>query len=68
MNKTTPSAAFDELSRRDLIVTSGAATGALMLGWAAPLDAGAQAASEGSELNVWVVVRPDERCVIRIAR
>jgi isoquinoline 1-oxidoreductase beta subunit len=68
MAKTTPSAALDELSRREFIVTSGAAAGALVLGWAAPLGAAAQGASEGSELNVWVVVRPDERCVIRIAR
>jgi isoquinoline 1-oxidoreductase beta subunit len=67
MMKTSTSAAFDELSRREFIVTTGAATGALVLGWAAPFDAAAQAA-EGSELNLWVVVRPDERCVIRIAR
>ncbi|HSW25857.1 MAG TPA: twin-arginine translocation signal domain-containing protein, partial [Burkholderiaceae bacterium] len=65
--KTASPAALDELSRREFIVTTGAAAGTLVLGWAAPLDAGAQAASEGSELNVWVVVRPDERCVIRIA-
>src|SRR5262245_53192102 len=59
---------LDDPSRRDFIVTSGAVAGGLALGWAAPLDAAAQEAAAGSELNVWVVVRPDERCVIRIAR
>ena len=67
MNQSMPSiAAATELSRRDFIVSTGAAAGALALGWSVPLDAVAQGA--GSELNVWVVVRPDERCVIRIAR
>ncbi|HEU5294457.1 MAG TPA: molybdopterin cofactor-binding domain-containing protein [Burkholderiaceae bacterium] len=65
---TTPSSSALELSRRDFVVTSGAAAGALVLGWATLFEAAAQGASEGSELNVWVVVRPDERCVIRIAR
>jgi isoquinoline 1-oxidoreductase beta subunit len=57
-----------ELSRRDFVVSTAAAAaaGGLALGWAAPFDA--QAQSAGSELNVWVVVQPDERCVIRIAR
>ncbi|HEY6513938.1 MAG TPA: molybdopterin cofactor-binding domain-containing protein [Burkholderiaceae bacterium] len=64
----TPSLQVNDPSRREFIVTSGAVAGGLALGWAAPFDAGAQAAAEGSELNVWVVVRPDERCVIRIAR
>jgi isoquinoline 1-oxidoreductase subunit beta len=58
----------DTLSRRDFIVSTSAAAGGLVLGWAAPLNAGAQAAGDASELNVWVAVRPDERCVIRIAR
>jgi isoquinoline 1-oxidoreductase beta subunit len=65
---TPTSAALDDLSRREFIVTTSAVAGTLVLGWSAPFDAGAQAASEGSELNIWVVVRPDERCVIRIAR
>ena len=55
-----------ELSRRDFVVSTAAAAGGLALGWAAPFDA--QAQSAGSELNVWVVVQPDDRCVIRIAR
>ena len=44
MMKTSTSAAFDDLSRREFIVTTGAAAGALVLGWAAPFDAAAQAA------------------------
>jgi len=62
----TPMFSGAELTRRDFVVSSAAAAGGLALGWAAPFDAQAQAA--GSELNVWVVVQPDERCVIRIAR
>src|SRR5262245_21237048 len=68
MMNRTPSSGALEFSRREFVVTSGATAGALVFGWAAPLEAAAQGASEGSELNVWVVVRPDERCVIRIAR
>src|SRR4029450_11661135 len=55
-----------ELSRRDFVVSTAAAAGGPALGWAAPFDA--QAESAGSELHVWVVVQPDDRCVIRIAR
>ena len=38
--------------------------------WRSPTPAGAGTAAAGAtpEVNVWVVVRPDETCVIRIAR
>jgi isoquinoline 1-oxidoreductase beta subunit len=55
-------------TRRDFIVRSAAAGGALAIGWTLPDEAAAQTAAPGSELNIWVVVQPDERCVIRIAR
>jgi isoquinoline 1-oxidoreductase subunit beta len=58
------------LSRRKFIVSSAAAGGGLALGMHLPF-AGAQgsaAAASDAELNVWVVVRPDDTCVIRIAR
>jgi len=59
-------------SRRRFIVGSAAAGGGLALGLPfAPGggDAAAQgAAGAGTEVNVWVVVRPDDTCVIRIAR
>ena len=64
--KTLHAAAGAELTRRDFVVSTAAAAGGLALGLSAPFDAQAQAA--GHELNVWVVVQPDERCVIRIAR
>src|SRR5262249_25484605 len=55
-----------ELSRREFVVSTAAVAGGFALRWAAPFDAAAQTA--GSELNVWVVVQPDDTCVIRIAR
>ncbi len=59
-----------DASRRAFLVKSAAVGGGLALGWHAPISAqsSAQAAAAGQELNVWVVVHPDERCVIRIAR
>jgi isoquinoline 1-oxidoreductase beta subunit len=60
------------LSRRRFIVGTAAAGGGLALGipvsigLAAP--AGKTAPDTGAEVNAWVVVRPDETCVIRIAR
>ena len=58
------------LSRRKFIVGSAAAGGGLALGIPFPFgvgDAAAQVAS-GTEINAWVVVRPDDTCVVRIAR
>ena len=57
-------------SRRKFIVSSAAAGGGLALGFHLPFAAGAAAktAVAASEVNAWVVIRPDETCVIRIAR
>jgi CO/xanthine dehydrogenase Mo-binding subunit len=49
------------LNRRDFI---GAAAGSLVVGF--PLHAMAQGTAP--EINAWVVVQPDERVIIRIAR
>jgi len=60
-----------ELSRRAFIVGSAAASGGLAIGMRLPLDvatAEAKAAEAGAEINAWVVVKPDDTCVIRIAR
>src|SRR2546425_5807495 len=57
------------LSRRKFIVSSAAASGGLALGFKLPFIASAEAATAaGSEVNAWVVVKPDSTCVIRIAR
>jgi isoquinoline 1-oxidoreductase beta subunit len=54
-------------SRRKFIVTSAAASGGLALGLQLPLRAAAKEEA-GAEVNLWVVVKPDDTCVIRIAR
>src|SRR6266700_3367844 len=61
------------VSRRNFIVGSTAAAGGgLALGFHLPLGVGpanAQSAGNaGAEINAWVVVKPDDTCVIRIAR
>jgi len=54
------------LSRRNFII--GSAAGGLALGWHVPFGVGAQAQGAAAEVNVWVAIRPDDTCVIRIAR
>ena len=58
------------LSRRQFVVSSAMASGGLALGFHFPAAAQTPALSTlgGSEINAWVVVRPDDSCVIRIAR
>ncbi len=71
-----PNAVTPNLSRRKFIVGTAAAGGGLALGLRLPfdLDVGvANAATKGStanvaEINAWVVVLPDDTCVLRIAR
>lgn len=55
------------LSRRSLLAGSAAAAGAFSFGFAIPFgEANAQGAVP--EINAWVVVHPDDKVVIRIAR
>ena len=59
------------LSRRKFIVSSAAASGGLALGFHLPLIAAADsktADAAATEVNAWVVVKPDNTCVIRVAR
>src|SRR5262245_23192119 len=60
-----------KLSRRTFIVGSAAAGGGLALGFNMPfgIDAAvAQNGAAGAEVNAWVVIRPNDTVVIRIAR
>jgi isoquinoline 1-oxidoreductase beta subunit len=67
--RTSPSS----LSRRGFMAVSSAATGSLVLGLHVPALAqgtapGAVARDELPEINAWVVIRPDDTVVVRIAR
>ncbi len=60
------------LSRRTFMVGSAAAGSGLALGFNLP-DAATLARAQavpdgGAEVNAWVVIKPDDTCVIRIAR
>jgi isoquinoline 1-oxidoreductase subunit beta len=59
-----------KLSRRKFIVGSAAvAGGGLALGLSLPFGVGAvQAQGATTEVNIWVAIKPDDTCVIRIAR
>src|SRR5437764_7257018 len=58
-----------QVTRRTFIVASAAAGGGLALGFNAPFGIDAATAQEGgAEVNAWVVIRPDDTAVIRIAR
>src|SRR5262245_23936011 len=59
-----------EISRRNFIVGSAAvAGGGLALGLDLPLASAQQAQNNaGNEVGIWVVVKPNNDCVIRIAR
>src|ERR1700745_3935146 len=56
------------LSRREFLVTSAAAAGGLMVGFHIPFASAAADAPVVPEVNAWVVVKPDDTVVIRIAR
>src|SRR5258708_17338185 len=59
-----------KLSRRKFIVGSAAlAGGGLALGLNVPFGVGpASAQGLATEVNIWVAIKPDDTCVIRIAR
>ena len=58
-----------KISRRSFIVGSAAVTGGLALGLQVPFGPGVVRAADGSpEINAWIVIRPDDTVVIRIAR
>ena len=61
---------IQSVSRRNFIVGSAATVGGLSLGFHVPFAALAQdaAAARAPEINAWVVVKPDDTVVIRVAR
>src|SRR3954467_2467983 len=57
------------LSRRKFVVGSAAATaGTFALGFKAPFLTQAVAQNGATEVNIWVAIKPDDTCVVRIAR
>ena len=58
-----------QINRRTFVVSAAAVGGGLMLGMEIPLGPHVVRASDGSpEVNAWVVIRPDDTVVVRIAR
>ncbi len=55
-------------ARRQFLVATGLSAGGLALGFHVPALALAGGSSGGSEVNAWVVIEPDDRCTIRVAR
>ncbi|MCA3238420.1 MAG: molybdopterin cofactor-binding domain-containing protein [Curvibacter sp.] len=53
------------VSRRGFLVTTSATAGGLMLGFHVPL---ARASTTTPEINAWVLIKPDDTVIIRIAR
>jgi isoquinoline 1-oxidoreductase beta subunit len=56
------------LRRRGFLVSGAAVAGGFSLGFHIPFGDGAAHAQTVKELNAWVVIHPDDKVVIRIAR
>jgi isoquinoline 1-oxidoreductase subunit beta len=56
------------LSRRRFLSTSAVAAGGLTFAFTIPFGSDAAAQAMPSEVNAWVVVKPDDSIIIRIAR
>lgn len=59
---------ISNLDRRTFLIGSASAVGGLSVGFHITLGDEAAAAETAPEVNAWVVIRPDETVVIRIAR
>src|SRR5207249_10440477 len=58
-----------KLNRRSFVIGSAAAGAGLALGLKIPFGASVVRAQDGSpEVNAWVVIRPDDTVIVRIAR
>ena len=61
--------AMPKMNRRSFVVGAATLSGGLVLGFQIPFGPQVVRAQDGSpEVNAWVVIRPDETVVIRIAR
>ena len=54
-----------QAGRRQFLVASGLSAGGLALGFHLPAQA---QSGTGAEVNAWVLIEPDDSCVIRVAR
>ena len=57
-----------EVNRRAFLVSTAAVGGALTLGFAASADAHPDRTIETPEITAWIVIAPDDRVTIRVAR
>ena len=61
--------AMPQMNRRSFVVGAAALGGGFTLGLQVPLGPTVVRAADGSpEINAWVVIRPDDTVVVRIAR
>lgn len=58
----------DPLSRREVLAGAAAAAGGLTLGFHIPVAEAAPGSDTLPEINAWVVVKPDDTVVVRVAR
>jgi isoquinoline 1-oxidoreductase beta subunit len=56
------------LSRRAFIASSGSAAGGLMLAFHIPFAGPVSAQTAGAEVNAWVLIKPNDDVIVRIAR
>src|SRR5215469_11366798 len=56
------------LDRRAFVIGATAAGGGLAFGFALPYGPQAAHAADAPEVNAWVVIKPDDTVVIRVAR
>jgi len=58
-----------KIDRRSFVIGTAAVGAGLALGLKIPFGAGVVRAQDGSpEINAWVVIRPDDTVVVRVAR